>query len=101
MIVRGATEARDELTGNFGSALEDTSISDYRLITLFAEKTVNAIFGVLQHYPAESGSNFSRHTVARRVRYATLCSAMSLSRIARRSVSPLSVPTSSAPMRRL
>ena len=30
-----------------------------------------------------------------------LCSPMSLSRIARRSVRPLSVPTSSAPMRRL
>ena len=50
MIVRGTTETRDELTGNFGSALEDTSISDYRLIALFAEKTLNAIFGVLQHY---------------------------------------------------
>ena len=37
MIVRGTTETRDELTGNFGSALEDTSISDYRLIALFAE----------------------------------------------------------------
>ena len=51
MIVRGTTENRDELTGNFGSALEDTSIGDYRLIALFAEKTLNAIFGVLQHYP--------------------------------------------------
>jgi hypothetical protein len=50
MIVRGTTETRDELTGNFGSALEDASISDYRLIALFAEKTLNAIFGVLQHY---------------------------------------------------
>ena len=46
----GTTETRDELTGNFGSALEDASISDYRLIALFAEKTLNAIFGVLQHY---------------------------------------------------
>ena len=55
MIVRGTTETRDELTGNFGSALEDTSISDYRLIALFAEKTLNAIFGVLQHYPLKSG----------------------------------------------
>ena len=54
MIVRGTTETRDELTGNFGSALEDASISDYRLIALFAEKTLNAIFGVLQHYPPES-----------------------------------------------
>ena len=55
MIVRGTTENRDELTGNFGSALEDTSIGDYRLIALFAEKTLNAIFGVLQHYPCGSG----------------------------------------------
>ena len=55
MIVRGTTENRDELTGNFGSALEDTSIGDYRLIALFAEKTLNAIFGVLQHYPLKSG----------------------------------------------
>jgi hypothetical protein len=50
MIVRGTTETRDELTGNSGSALEDTSIGDYRLIALFAEKTLKAIFGVLQHY---------------------------------------------------
>ena len=61
MIVRGTTETRDELTGNFGSALEDTSISDYRLIALFAEKTLNAIFGVLQHYPSHS-----RHAYADR-----------------------------------
>jgi hypothetical protein len=38
-----------QLAGNFGSALEDTSIGDYRLIALFAEKTLKAIFGVLQH----------------------------------------------------
>lgn len=56
MIVRGTTETRDELTGNFGSALEDASISDYRLIALFAEKTLNAIFGVLQHYRGYNGS---------------------------------------------
>jgi hypothetical protein len=47
---------RDELTGNFGSALEDTSISDYRLIALFA--ALNAIFGVLQHYQGTSGHPF-------------------------------------------
>jgi hypothetical protein len=56
MIVRGTTETRDELTGNFGSALEDTSISDYRLIALFA--ALNAIFGVLQHYQGTSGHPF-------------------------------------------
>ena len=60
MIVRGTTENRDELTGNFGSALEDTSIGDYRLIALFAEKTLNAIFGVLQHYPSETGQHTDR-----------------------------------------
>ena len=59
MIVRGTTETRDELTGNFGSALEDTSISDYRLIALFAEKTLNAIFGVLQHYRGKTGLQHS------------------------------------------
>ena len=52
-------------------------------------------------YAAESGSKFSRHTVARRVRYAAPVFPISLSRIARRSVSPFSVPTSSAPMSRL
>jgi hypothetical protein len=50
IIVRGTTAASDELTGNFGSALEDTSIGDCRLVVLFAEKTLLAIFGVLQHY---------------------------------------------------
>ena len=59
---------RDELTGNFGSALEDTSIGDYRLIALFAEKTLNAIFGVLQHYPLKSGRRQAQaevHSIAR------------------------------------
>jgi hypothetical protein len=46
----GTTSTCDELTGNFGSALEDTSIGDYRLVALFAEKSLKAIFGVLQHY---------------------------------------------------
>jgi hypothetical protein len=45
----GPTTTSDELTGNFGSALEDTSIGDCRLVALFAEKTPQAIFGVLQH----------------------------------------------------
>ena len=54
MIVRGTTATRDELTGNLDGALEDTSIGDYRLIALFAEKTLKAIFGVLQHYPLKS-----------------------------------------------
>jgi hypothetical protein len=37
MIVQGTTATNDELTGNFGSAPEDTSISDYRFVALFAE----------------------------------------------------------------
>ncbi|MFZ0114257.1 MAG: hypothetical protein WAL15_07870 [Xanthobacteraceae bacterium] len=65
MIVRGTTETRDELTGNFGSALEDASISDYRLIALFAEKTLNAIFGVLQHYPPISRHRSRKLTSAK------------------------------------
>ena len=67
MIVRGTTETRDELTGNFGSALEDASISDYRLIALFAEKTLNAIFGVLQHYPPVSGHRQTSRSGPRKV----------------------------------
>ena len=49
MIVRG-TRTRDELTGNFGSALEDASISDYRLCCLRG-KNAERNFRVLQHYP--------------------------------------------------
>jgi len=41
--VRGTTATSDELTGNFGSALEDTSIGDCRLVALFAEKSLKAI----------------------------------------------------------
>jgi hypothetical protein len=54
IIVWGTTATSDELTGNFGSALEDTSIGDYRLVALFAEKSLKAIFGVLQHYPSRA-----------------------------------------------
>jgi hypothetical protein len=43
MIVQGTTATNDELTGNFGSAPEDTSISDYRFVALFAEKSLKAI----------------------------------------------------------
>ena len=46
-------------------------------------------------------SELRKDAVACRVRYRPLCSPMILSRIARRSVSPLSVPTSSVPMTRL
>jgi hypothetical protein len=55
MIVRGTAATPDELTGNFGSALEDTSVGNYRSIALFAEKPLKAIFGVLQHNRARSG----------------------------------------------
>jgi hypothetical protein len=34
---RAGNHSNDELTGNFGSALEDTSIGNYRLVALFAE----------------------------------------------------------------
>ena len=51
IIVWGTTANRDELTGHFGSALEDTSTGDYRLVALFAEKSLKVIFGVLQHNP--------------------------------------------------
>jgi hypothetical protein len=50
IIMWGTTATSDEFTGNFGSALEDTSIGDCRLVALFAEKSLQAIFGVLQHY---------------------------------------------------
>jgi hypothetical protein len=54
--VWGTTATIDELTGDFGSALEDKSIGDCRLVAHFAEKSLQAIFGVLQHYQGQSGS---------------------------------------------
>jgi hypothetical protein len=53
IIVWGTTATSDKLTRNFGTALEDTSIGDCRLVALFAEKSLQAIFGVLQHYPPD------------------------------------------------
>jgi hypothetical protein len=58
--VRGTTATSDELIGNFGSALEGTSIGDCRLTALFAEKMLQANFGVLQHYRPQSGLRISR-----------------------------------------
>jgi hypothetical protein len=52
----GTAATGDELTGKFGSGLEDTSIGDCRLVALFAEKMLRAIFGVLQHNPGKTGS---------------------------------------------
>jgi hypothetical protein len=54
--VWGTTATIDELTGDFGSALEDKSIGDCRLVAHFAKKSLQAIFGVLQHYQGQSGS---------------------------------------------
>src|SRR5436189_5900119 len=44
IIVWGTIATSDELTGNFGSALENTSIGDCRLTALFAEKSLQAMF---------------------------------------------------------
>jgi hypothetical protein len=60
--VWGTTATIDEFTGDFGSALEDRSIGDCRLVALFAEKSLQAIFGVLQHYRLESGPAQSMHS---------------------------------------
>jgi hypothetical protein len=46
----GTTSTGAELTGNFGGVLDDTSIGDCRFVAPFAEKSLQAIFGVLQHY---------------------------------------------------
>jgi hypothetical protein len=48
--MRATPATSNELTGNFGSALRGTSIEDRRLAALSAEKTLKAIFRVLQHY---------------------------------------------------
>jgi hypothetical protein len=45
----GTTAISDEFTGNFGSAFEDTSIGVFCSIALFAEKSLQAMFGVSQH----------------------------------------------------
>src|SRR5260370_38471502 len=49
-MVWGTIATSGELPGNFGSAPEDTATGDCRLVALFEEKTLQAIFGVLQHY---------------------------------------------------
>jgi hypothetical protein len=49
IIMWGTRATSDDTTGNFGSALEDISIGDCRLVALFAEKSLQAIFVVLQH----------------------------------------------------
>jgi hypothetical protein len=54
----GTTSFCDELTDDFGGAFEATSIDGCRLFCCFAEKSLQAIFGVLQHNPRESGSEF-------------------------------------------
>jgi hypothetical protein len=47
--VRGTTATSDDPTGNFGSALEDILIGDFRSVSVFAENPLQVIFGVLQH----------------------------------------------------
>jgi hypothetical protein len=51
----GTTSSCAEPIGNFRAAFEAISIDDCRLFRLFAEKSLQAIFGVLQHYREESG----------------------------------------------
>jgi hypothetical protein len=57
IIVRGTTATSDEPTGNFGSVLEDILIGNFRLV-----KTLQAIFGVLQHNQLK---NRQRHVANR------------------------------------
>src|SRR5271156_272572 len=45
----GTTSFCDELTGDFGGAFEATSTDGRCLFCYFAEKSPQAIFGVLQH----------------------------------------------------
>jgi hypothetical protein len=52
----GTTSTGNELTANFGDALEDTSIGDRRLFRLFARNQPQGILGLLQHYPPKSGN---------------------------------------------
>jgi hypothetical protein len=51
----GKERAMQSITDNFGSAPEDTSIGDCRLVAAFAEKSLKATFGVVQHYRRYSG----------------------------------------------
>ena len=50
----GTTSTSDELTGDFGGALEDTSIGDYRVFRLLAKNSWHGILGLLQHYLPEA-----------------------------------------------
>jgi hypothetical protein len=59
--VWGTTATIDEFTGDFGSALEDRSIGACRLVALFSEKSLQAIFGVLQHYRGGERTLRGRH----------------------------------------
>src|ERR1700682_4400753 len=59
IIVWGTAATGDELTGNFGSALEGTLTGNCRLFGFFAEKSLQAIFGVLQYNPLKSGHSKS------------------------------------------
>jgi hypothetical protein len=50
----GTTPTCDELTGNFGSALEGALVGDRHLFRLFATDYSQGILGLLQHYPRNS-----------------------------------------------
>jgi hypothetical protein len=55
IIIWGTATTGDELTGNFGSALEDTSIGDCRLVALFAEKRSKPFLEFCNRIPPASG----------------------------------------------
>jgi hypothetical protein len=54
----GTTSSCDELTDDFGSAFEVTSIDDHRLFRRLAEKQSHGILGLLQHYRRKPAAKF-------------------------------------------
>ena len=51
----GTTSFCDELTGDFGGALEATSIDGRRLFRRLAEIQSHSVLGLLQHYLPTGG----------------------------------------------
>ena len=51
----GTSSPDDELTGDFGNAIEATQIAGRRLVRLVAGNLSPGNFGLLQHNPLESG----------------------------------------------
>jgi hypothetical protein len=68
----GTASTGKELTGNFGDALEDTSIGDCRLFRLFARNQSQGILGLLQHYRPNPDIALSGLTVIERVTFPTI-----------------------------